>query len=138
MQTMILASAWSTSIQRNKRPTKGKQPNKDDQPGPEFVFRSSWICAMSEKCNQVIIELSNFILSKIVVTYLFLRNCVWPTFSCFLIQIFVLACHNGHFVMLVVDCLVKVFYFYDSLPSATHRDWALILVNTYFSFQFFC
>uniref|UniRef100_A0A2N9IB66 Ubiquitin-like protease family profile domain-containing protein n=1 Tax=Fagus sylvatica TaxID=28930 RepID=A0A2N9IB66_FAGSY len=36
-------------------------------------------------------------------------------------RIFVPACHSGHFVMLVVDCLEKVFYFFDSLPSATHR-----------------
>ena len=49
---------------------------------------------------------------------------------------FVPACHNDHFVMLVVDCLAKIFYFYDSLPSVTHRAWAPILVNTYFSFQF--
>uniref|UniRef100_A0A2N9I6Q6 Ubiquitin-like protease family profile domain-containing protein n=1 Tax=Fagus sylvatica TaxID=28930 RepID=A0A2N9I6Q6_FAGSY len=36
-------------------------------------------------------------------------------------RIFVPACHSGHFVMMVVDCLEKVFYFFDSLPSATHR-----------------
>uniref|UniRef100_A0A2N9FC72 Ubiquitin-like protease family profile domain-containing protein n=1 Tax=Fagus sylvatica TaxID=28930 RepID=A0A2N9FC72_FAGSY len=36
-------------------------------------------------------------------------------------RIFVPACHNGHFVMMVVDCLEKVFYFFDSMPSATHR-----------------
>uniref|UniRef100_A0A2N9ES25 Ubiquitin-like protease family profile domain-containing protein n=1 Tax=Fagus sylvatica TaxID=28930 RepID=A0A2N9ES25_FAGSY len=42
-------------------------------------------------------------------------------------RIFVPACHNGHFVMMVVDCLEKVFYFFDSLPSATHRALAPIL-----------
>ncbi|GMY14050.1 zinc finger BED domain-containing protein RICESLEEPER 2-like isoform X3, partial [Fagus crenata] len=36
-------------------------------------------------------------------------------------RIFVQACHSGHFVMMVVDCLEKVFYFFDSMPSATHR-----------------
>uniref|UniRef100_A0A2N9FZD7 Aminotransferase-like plant mobile domain-containing protein n=1 Tax=Fagus sylvatica TaxID=28930 RepID=A0A2N9FZD7_FAGSY len=36
-------------------------------------------------------------------------------------RIFAPACHNGHFVMMVVDCLQKVFYFFDSLPTATHR-----------------
>uniref|UniRef100_A0A2N9IRE3 Aminotransferase-like plant mobile domain-containing protein n=1 Tax=Fagus sylvatica TaxID=28930 RepID=A0A2N9IRE3_FAGSY len=36
-------------------------------------------------------------------------------------RIFVPVCHSGHFVMLVVDCLEKVFYFFYSLPSATHR-----------------
>uniref|UniRef100_A0A2N9IP95 Ubiquitin-like protease family profile domain-containing protein n=1 Tax=Fagus sylvatica TaxID=28930 RepID=A0A2N9IP95_FAGSY len=36
-------------------------------------------------------------------------------------RIFVPACHSGHFVMMVVDCLEKVFYFFYSLPSATHR-----------------
>uniref|UniRef100_A0A2N9J6F3 Aminotransferase-like plant mobile domain-containing protein n=1 Tax=Fagus sylvatica TaxID=28930 RepID=A0A2N9J6F3_FAGSY len=36
-------------------------------------------------------------------------------------RIFVPACHSGHFVMLVVDCRKKVFYFFDSSPSATHR-----------------
>ena len=57
MQTTILASARLTSTQRNKRPKKGKQPIEDDQLGPEFVFRSSWVRAMSEKCNRVIREL---------------------------------------------------------------------------------
>uniref|UniRef100_A0A2N9FBU3 Aminotransferase-like plant mobile domain-containing protein n=1 Tax=Fagus sylvatica TaxID=28930 RepID=A0A2N9FBU3_FAGSY len=36
-------------------------------------------------------------------------------------RIFAPAWHNGHFVMMVVDCLQKVFYFFDSLPTATHR-----------------
>ena len=56
MQTMILASAQSTKTQRNKRQQKGKQPLEDNQPGPETVFRSSWIHTMPEKCNQVITE----------------------------------------------------------------------------------
>uniref|UniRef100_A0A2N9HD38 Ubiquitin-like protease family profile domain-containing protein n=1 Tax=Fagus sylvatica TaxID=28930 RepID=A0A2N9HD38_FAGSY len=91
--TIILASSWSTTTQRNKIPKKGKQPIEDDQPGPETVFRSSWIRTMPEKCN----------------------------------LIFVPTCHNGHFVILVVDYLDKAFYFYDSLPSATHRAWVPIL-----------
>uniref|UniRef100_A0A2N9I0N7 Aminotransferase-like plant mobile domain-containing protein n=1 Tax=Fagus sylvatica TaxID=28930 RepID=A0A2N9I0N7_FAGSY len=36
-------------------------------------------------------------------------------------RIFAPAWHNGHFVMMVVDCLQKVFYFFDSLPTAAHR-----------------
>ena len=138
MQTTILVSALSTSTQRNKRPKKGKQPIEDDQPRPEFVFRSSWVRPMPEKCNRVIRELfqlhfvKNYryisILKKLCMTYL----------SCFLMQIFVPAYHNGHFVMLVVNCLTKVFYFYDFLPSVSHRAWAPILVNTCFSFQFSC
>jgi hypothetical protein len=56
MQTTILASAQSTSTQRSKRPKKGKQPIEDDQPGPEFVFRSSWVRAMPGECNRVIRE----------------------------------------------------------------------------------
>uniref|UniRef100_A0A2N9HZ13 Ubiquitin-like protease family profile domain-containing protein n=1 Tax=Fagus sylvatica TaxID=28930 RepID=A0A2N9HZ13_FAGSY len=36
-------------------------------------------------------------------------------------RIFAPACHSGHFVMMVVDCLEKVFYFFYSLPTATHR-----------------
>uniref|UniRef100_A0A2N9I4P2 Aminotransferase-like plant mobile domain-containing protein n=1 Tax=Fagus sylvatica TaxID=28930 RepID=A0A2N9I4P2_FAGSY len=72
--TTILASAQSTSTQRSKRPKKGKQPIEDDQPGPESVFRSSWVRAMPGECN----------------------------------RIFVPACYNGHFVMLVVDCLDKL------------------------------
>uniref|UniRef100_A0A2N9HA31 Aminotransferase-like plant mobile domain-containing protein n=1 Tax=Fagus sylvatica TaxID=28930 RepID=A0A2N9HA31_FAGSY len=43
-------------------------------------------------------------------------------------RIFVPACHSGHFVMMVVDCLEKVFYFFDSLPSATHRALAPTLI----------
>uniref|UniRef100_A0A2N9HD47 Uncharacterized protein n=1 Tax=Fagus sylvatica TaxID=28930 RepID=A0A2N9HD47_FAGSY len=50
--TTILASAWSTTTQRNKRPKKSKQPIEDDQPGPETVFRSSWIRAMLKKYNR--------------------------------------------------------------------------------------
>ena len=56
MQTTILASARSTKTQRNKRQKKGKQPIKDDQPGPETVFYSSWIRKMPEQCNWVITE----------------------------------------------------------------------------------
>uniref|UniRef100_A0A2N9J723 Aminotransferase-like plant mobile domain-containing protein n=1 Tax=Fagus sylvatica TaxID=28930 RepID=A0A2N9J723_FAGSY len=44
-------------------------------------------------------------------------------------RIFVPACHSGHFVMMVVDCLEKVFYFFDSLPSATHRALAPALAD---------
>jgi hypothetical protein len=138
MQTTILASSRSTSIQRNKRPKKGKQPIEDDQPRPESVFHSSWIRAMPKKCNRVITKLfqlhfvKNYryisILKKLCMTYPF----------AFLNADFVTTCQNGHFVMLVVDCLAKVFYFYDSLPSAAHRAWASILVNTYFSFLFSC
>uniref|UniRef100_A0A2N9H3C6 Ubiquitin-like protease family profile domain-containing protein n=1 Tax=Fagus sylvatica TaxID=28930 RepID=A0A2N9H3C6_FAGSY len=36
-------------------------------------------------------------------------------------RIFAPAWHNGHFVMMVVDCLQKVFYFFDSLPTAARR-----------------
>uniref|UniRef100_A0A2N9I4U0 Aminotransferase-like plant mobile domain-containing protein n=1 Tax=Fagus sylvatica TaxID=28930 RepID=A0A2N9I4U0_FAGSY len=50
--TTILASAQSTSTQRSKRPKKGKQPIEDDQPGPESVFRSSWVRAMPGECNR--------------------------------------------------------------------------------------
>jgi hypothetical protein len=53
-------------------------------------------------------------------------------------QIFAPAWHNGHFVMMVVDCLQKVFYFFDSLPTAARRALAPTLVNTCFSFQFSC
>uniref|UniRef100_A0A2N9HV88 Aminotransferase-like plant mobile domain-containing protein n=1 Tax=Fagus sylvatica TaxID=28930 RepID=A0A2N9HV88_FAGSY len=38
--------------QRSKRPKKGKQPIEDDQPGPESVFRSSWVRAMPRECNR--------------------------------------------------------------------------------------
>ena len=82
MQTTILASARSTSTQRNKRPKKGKQPIEDDQLGPEFVFRSSWVRAMLEKCNRVIRELYQLyfvkncryisILKKLCMTYPFM------------------------------------------------------------------
>ena len=81
MQTTILASAQSTSTQKNKRPKKGKQPIEDDQPGPESVFHSSWICAMPEKCNRVITEFFQIhfvknscyisILKKLCMTYPF-------------------------------------------------------------------
>ena len=57
MQTKILASAQSTSIQISKKPKKGKQPIEDDQLRPESVFCSSWVRAMSEECNRVIREL---------------------------------------------------------------------------------
>uniref|UniRef100_A0A2N9G073 Aminotransferase-like plant mobile domain-containing protein n=1 Tax=Fagus sylvatica TaxID=28930 RepID=A0A2N9G073_FAGSY len=46
-------------------------------------------------------------------------------------RIFVPACHSGHFVMMVVDCLEKVFYFFDSLPSATHRALAPTLRKSF-------
>ena len=138
MQTMILGSAQSTFGQRGKRTRKGKQPVQDDQPRPEFGFRTSWVRALPKNCNRVIRDLFQLHFVKNNVTYLFWKNCVWPTLSCFLMQIFVPACHSGHFVMLVVDCLQKVFYFFYSLPSATHRVSAPILVNTCFSFQFSC
>ena len=82
MQTMILASAQSTKIQRNKRQKKGKQPIEDDQPGPETVFCSSWIPKMSKKYNRVITEHFQLhfvklwhyisILKKLCMTYIFL------------------------------------------------------------------
>ena len=81
MQTTILASTRSTKTERNKRPKKGKQPIEDDQPRPEFVFRSSWVRPMPEKCNRVIRELFQlhfvkncryiFILKKLCMTYPF-------------------------------------------------------------------
>jgi hypothetical protein len=49
-------------------------------------------------------------------------------------QIFAPACHSGHFVMMVVDCLEKVFYFFDSMPTAAHRALAPTLVNKHLFF----
>jgi hypothetical protein len=82
MKTTILASARSTTTQRNKRPKKDKQPIEDDQPGQETVFRSSWIRAMPKKCNRVITELFQLhfvklwlyisILKKLCMTYPFM------------------------------------------------------------------
>ena len=87
MQTTILASARSTKTQRNKRQKKGKQPIKDDQPGPETVFRSSWIRTMPEKCNQVITEHFQLHFVKF-----------WPYMS-----ILKKLCMTYHFVFLNVD-----------------------------------
>uniref|UniRef100_A0A2N9FVJ1 Aminotransferase-like plant mobile domain-containing protein n=1 Tax=Fagus sylvatica TaxID=28930 RepID=A0A2N9FVJ1_FAGSY len=50
--TTILGLAQSTSTQRGKRTRKGKQPVQDDQPGPESVFRPSWVRAMPRNCNR--------------------------------------------------------------------------------------
>uniref|UniRef100_A0A2N9EZ15 Aminotransferase-like plant mobile domain-containing protein n=1 Tax=Fagus sylvatica TaxID=28930 RepID=A0A2N9EZ15_FAGSY len=52
-------------------------------------------------------------------------------------RIFAPAWHNGHFVMMVVDCLQKVFYFFDSLPTAVRRALAPTLVNTCFEISVF-
>jgi hypothetical protein len=52
-------------------------------------------------------------------------------------QIFAPAWHNGHFVMMVVDCLQKVFYFFYSLPTAARRALAPTLVNTCFEISVF-
>ena len=81
MQTTILASAQLTSTQGSKRPKKGKQPIEDDQPGPESVFHSSWVCTMPGECNRVIRELFQLhfvkncryisILKKLCMTYPF-------------------------------------------------------------------
>ena len=57
MQTTIMGSTQSTSTQRGKRTRKDKQPVQDDQPGPEFVFRPSWLRIMPGNCNRVIRDL---------------------------------------------------------------------------------
>ena len=64
---------------------------------------------------------------------------VWTIIlSCFIIQIFVPVCHNGHFVMLVVDYIAKKVLFLWFFTSTAHRAWAPILIKTYFSFHLFC
>ena len=139
MQTTILGMSQSTSTQRGKRTRKGKQPVQDDQLGPESVFRPSWVHAMPRNCNRVIRDLFQLH---------FVKNCCY-------ISIMKKLCMTYPFVFLNADfcpsmpqwpfCYAScrlprkssLFFFY-SLPSATYRASAPILVNTCFSFQFSC
>ena len=136
MQITILGSAQSTSTQRGKRTRKGKQPVQDDQLGLESVFRPNQVRAMLGNCNRVIRDFFQLhfvknccyisILNNLCMTYPFVNADFCPSMP--------------QWPFCYVGCRLsrKIFYFFQSLPSATHRSLAPTCVNTCFSFQFSC